>query len=380
MSGSDTGLMNALIAASQAPSDASRWGDMLAALSARFNATAACIHTPRSTIGDRSLFVDHGLPTHTVPDYVEYWSASDPWMAGAAEKEICVRTGECGIGRELCDWDDLGKLDYFHEFAAPTGVKGLLGMMVDDGTQPFAAPLTVIGLYRRPGLEEFSYQDKRVFESVHKPLQLALHAHWALGRSTEAGRTSLGLLDVLPKPLMVLSHGGEVLYANAAGAALLSQNDWAGTHNGKLVRLGRLDAEAVTASLQQVRMGLLQTHLLWKRGADDLGASATARLVPLEESNACRLAWPTAVALLMIDEPQDDHQARRLEQIARQYGLTDAEMRVIAALAEGARPSEFAERHCVSIHTVRTHLRNIFDKTGLRRQSDLIRLAGMPRS
>ena len=380
MSGSDIGLMNALIAASQAPSDASRWADALAALSARFDATAACIHTPLNTTGDRSLFVDHELPTHTVPDYVDYWSAKDPWMAGSIKNEICVRTGECGIGRELCDWDELEKLDYFHEFAAPTGVKGLLAMIADDGTQPFAAPFTVIALYRRPGLDEFSHQDKRVFESVHRPLQLALHAHWALGRSTEAGRTSLGLLDVLPKPLMVLSQGGEILYANTAGAALLSRDDWAGTHNGKLVRLGKLDAEAVAASLRQVRMGLLQTHMLWKRMSNDLGASATARLVPLEESNACRLAWPTAVALLMIDEPQDDHQAGRLAQIARQYGLTDAETRVIAALAEGARLSEFAERHGISIHTVRTHLRNIFDKTGLRRQSELIRLAGAPRS
>ncbi|MBB1604427.1 hypothetical protein A9977_30800 [Variovorax sp. UMC13] len=180
------GLMNAVIAASRAASDAARWSDMLTALCRRFDATAACLHTPRSATPDRALFVDHGLPTHTVPDYVEYWSPRDPWMAGALQKDICVRTGECGIGRELCDWDTLYTLDYFHEFAAPTGVKGLLAMIVDDGSRPAAAPFTVIGLYRRPGLEEFSHQDKRVFESVHAPLQLALHAHWALGRGRDA--------------------------------------------------------------------------------------------------------------------------------------------------------------------------------------------------
>ncbi|WP_219218552.1 helix-turn-helix transcriptional regulator [Variovorax boronicumulans] len=379
MASSDMGLMNAVIAASRAASDVSRWDDMLAALCLRFDATAACIHTPRSKAPDRSLFVDHGLPTHTVPDYVEYWSSRDPWMAGAVQKNICVRTGECGIGRELCDWDDLHRLDYFHEFAAPTGVKGLLGMIVDDGSTPSAAPLTVIGLYRRPGLEEFSHQDKRVFESVHAPLQLALQAHWALGRARESGRASQALLDVIPKPLMVLSHSGEVLHANAAGAALLSQNVWAGVRHGKLVRLGQLDAYAVAASLQHVRLGLLQTHVLWKHGADELGASATARLVPLEENNACRVAWPQAVALLLIDEPQEDPQARRMERIAAQYRLTQAERRLADALVDGLTLAEFAERHGISVHTVRTHLRNIFDKTGLSRQADLIRLAGVPR-
>jgi DNA-binding CsgD family transcriptional regulator len=45
-------------------------------------------------------------------------------------------------------------------------------------------------------------------------------------------------------------------------------------------------------------------------------------------------------------------------------------------LSEGARPAQVAERCGISINTVRTHLRNIFDKTGVRRQSELIRLLG----
>lgn len=379
MASSDMGLMNAVIAASRAASDATRWTDMLTALCRRFDATAACLHTPRSATPDRALFVDHGLPTHTVPDYVEYWSPRDPWMAGALQKDICVRTGECGIGRELCDWDTLDTLDYFHEFAAPTGVKGLLAMIVDDGSRPAAAPFTVIGLYRRPGLEEFSRQDQRVFASVHAPIQLALHAHWALGRGQEAGRASQALLDRIPKPMMVLSGSAEVLHANAEGTALLSREVWAGTRHGRLVRLGQLDAQAVAGSLRQVGQGVLQTHVLWEHGADALNASATARLVPLEESHACRTAWPQAVALLLIDEPQQDHQARRLDRIAAQYRLTEAELRLTGALVDGMTLGAFAEHHGVSVHTVRTHLRNIFDKTGLHRQADLIRLAAAPR-
>jgi DNA-binding CsgD family transcriptional regulator len=374
MAGWDSGLMGAVVAASQAASDASRWQEMLAALCQRFDATAACVHTPYNTVGERALFVDHGLPTHTLPDYVSYWSPKDPWMAGAAAKGICVHDGEVGIGRELVDWDTLDTMDYFHEFAAPTGVKGLLAMIVDDGAQSFVAPFTVIGLYRRPGLEEFSFQDKRAFETVHAPLQLALHAHWALKRTVEAERDTLDLLDAVPKPLMLLARDARVLHANAAAAGLLARNEWVGTRYGMLVRMGQLGADAVEASLRLVGQGQLQTHALWKPGPGPISRRAAARLVPLAERNATRLSWPDAVALLMIDEPEALSPERRLAQVAVQFRLSPMELKLMQALMQGDTLARFGERQSIAISTVRSHLNHIFEKTGARRQADLIRL------
>ncbi|GEM_PF-1385483 len=373
----DAGLNPAIAAACAAATDASRWETMLEALCERFGATAAAIHTPRGAPAGKPLFVDIGLPQHTVPDYIDYWSQRDPWFAGAATKEICVRTGECGIGRELCEWSELERMDYYHEFAAPTGVHGLLAMIVDDGSRPAQAPLTAIGLYRRPGLEEFSYQDKRAFEAAHKPLQLALHAHWSLVRSTPVEKATADAFDVVPKPLVVLAATGAILHANVAAAALLSRSDWIGIRNGKLARLGQLGPEAVEASLREVARGLIQTHVLWTPETARPSAPAIARLVPLDEGNACRLAWPHAVALLMVEEPPEREASdRRLEALALQYRLTPSELQLVVQLSEGARPAQVAERCGISINTVRTHLRNIFDKTGVRRQSELIRLLG----
>jgi len=374
MGSSDSGLMKAVVAASRAASDSSHWGSFLSALCDRFDATAACIHTPRDPVGKWSLFSDVGLPRHTVPDYIEHWSARDPWMAGAASREICVRTGECGIGRELCDWDELERMDYFHEYAAPTGVKGLLAMIVDDGSASSVAPMTVIGLYRRPGLEEFSYQDKRVFESVHAPLQLALHTHWSLRRNLETERISTALVDVNPQPLFVLSQTGELLYANPAGQALLAQGEWIDARTGKLARLGQLEAAEVSASMARAQLGQIQTHSLLRMRTDSLRISATARFVPLGIDNPARWAWPRAATLLTIDLGHDDHQSRRIAQIAMQFKLTAAEARLLNALADGETPGGIAEHQAISVHTVRTHLSNIFGKTGLRRQADLIRL------
>lgn len=374
----DSGLTDAVLAASAAASDSTRWGDVLAALSRRFGATAAALHTPRPDSAERMLFADLGLPHDTISDYTGYWSAKDPWFAAAGVNRAFLRNGDCSIGRELCDWPELERLEYYNEFAGPTGVHGLIGLLVDDGRQPAKSPLTVIGLYRQPGLEEFSEDDRRALRSVHAPLQLALHAHWAMARVKEADQAAADAFAAVPTPLLVLDGDGMVLHANPAGVAMLARDEWVGTQNGRVVRLGQMIAGEMSASLRRVVEGVLQTHVIWPFGASShpVGTSAVARLVPLAEDNACRLTWPDAAALLLIDEPDPRQHDQRMSGLARRYGLTQAETRLLARLAQGTRPADIALQSEVSIHTVRAHLRSLFDKTGVRRQSELVRLVG----
>jgi DNA-binding CsgD family transcriptional regulator len=66
---------------------------------------------------------------------------------------------------------------------------------------------------------------------------------------------------------------------------------------------------------------------------------------------------------------------RIVQRVRRLYGLTVAEARVMAALALGGTVDSIAVDHRVSVSTVRSQVRSIFDKTGVNRQSDLVRLA-----
>lgn len=56
------------------------------------------------------------------------------------------------------------------------------------------------------------------------------------------------------------------------------------------------------------------------------------------------------------------------------YELTDTEARVTQALMSGRRVEDITEDFGVSVNTVRTHLKKIFNKTGVSSQADLIRL------
>ena len=84
------------------------------------------------------------------------------------------------------------------------------------------------------------------------------------------------------------------------------------------------------------------------------------------------LPTQNAAAILFIHDPE--RQARvPVDVLRRSYGLTAAEARLAMILVEGQSLKEAADRCGVTHNTVRSQLKNIFIKTGVKRQGELIR-------
>ena len=62
------------------------------------------------------------------------------------------------------------------------------------------------------------------------------------------------------------------------------------------------------------------------------------------------------------------------ESIARHYKLTPTELRVLLAIVEVGGAPEVAEALGIAAGTVKTHLGRVYQKTGARRQADLVKL------
>ena len=84
--------------------------------------------------------------------------------------------------------------------------------------------------------------------------------------------------------------------------------------------------------------------------------------------------WPRAAAaeyaLLLTEDPGPRQPA------APGLGrLSARERELVTLVAQGATNAQIADRLYISVHTVRSHLDRIRDKTGARRRADLTRLA-----
>lgn len=80
-----------------------------------------------------------------------------------------------------------------------------------------------------------------------------------------------------------------------------------------------------------------------------------------------------AIAAVFARKMEIDGQSRS-ELVARTFGLTPAELRVLVAIVEIGGVPKAAEALGVAETTVRTHLQRVFSKTGANRQADLVKL------
>jgi len=78
-------------------------------------------------------------------------------------------------------------------------------------------------------------------------------------------------------------------------------------------------------------------------------------------------------AAIFISDPEDSVEISP-EILSRLYDLTNAEARILNGLCQGKRLETLAEDLTVTVNTIRHHLKQVFRKTGTKRQSELIKL------
>lgn len=182
-------------------------------------------------------------------------------------------------------------------------------------------------------------------------------------------RTTLlqGLLDAIGKPLLVLAADRALIaFSDCARAAL---------HTCLIVRDGRVGGFAGAASdrfdvaFARARMGCGCDVAVVPSGAD---RPWRVHFAPLADAAWLASDFSRAAVLLTVDAPRSGCE---LTALARLYGLTSTEVRVLALLLDGRDTAAIAEEMRIAISTLRSHLKALFQKTQTRRQAELVRLA-----
>ncbi len=187
---------------------------------------------------------------------------------------------------------------------------------------------------------------------------------------TRARHTS-DALALIGLPAIVMNEAGKVLAANHLVEDLKAHLVWRADD-----RFALKDRDANTILQQAVAtIGSegdrpVRSFVLRSDGA---GAAMVAHVLPLRGS--ARDIFSRCAAVLVMT-PVTMPQAPSVELVQSLFDLTPTEARVARGIATGETVEQIAIGGGVSHHTVRTHLRAVFGKTGCRRQAEVAALLG----
>ncbi len=189
-------------------------------------------------------------------------------------------------------------------------------------------------------------------------------------------RTFEESFEALRVPVILVDDGAGTVHANGAAQDLFAKGDPIRSERGMLKSPSadtskRLEA-AIADSVPPANQGEPLGQVVYLPTAD--GNPAFAHVLPLRSGTARGRIEPRAVAAVFITLAADPS-TLPLQAWAAAFGLTQAEARVLELLIEGHSILDVATKLDVAPTTARTHLARLMEKTGVTRQTELIRLA-----
>jgi DNA-binding CsgD family transcriptional regulator len=356
---SERDLSSVVAAIYEAGIDFSRWPETLGMLAAVMDSPSAGI-ARQGPAPEQCWNIDHGVSDSFAGDYqAHYHSVNAVWQRAPATPAGSVHTDSMLIPRS-----ELTRTEFFQDFLRPQGIGGMIAAvaLLENGRQ------TVVTVRSH---REFDDQQIALYRLLTPHLQRAVQINIKLARAEINHAASMELLDRLEQAVLFVDENSTVLFANSAAETLMRAE--AGLWRQRGVLQGHVRSETADLHSAVVRCG--QAGLaggafvsLSRPGRHPLAVRVTPAPGELPAWLATRPA-----AILCVTDP--DHAAKPPPRLLQeQFGLTRAQAALAVEILEGDGIQAAADRLLISRATARTHLAQIFEKTGAHRQAELLRI------
>ena len=309
-----------------------------------------------------------GIEPHYTQLYFDKYVTLDPATGGhfLAEIEQPVAVADLMSPHEFLE------TRFYREWVRPQGLIDFVSAVLDKS----ATSVAMFGVFR-------SERDGVVDDEARQRMRLIVpHIRRAvlIGRmfdlkAAEAA-TFADTLDGLSVGMCLVDAGGRIVHANAAGYAIISVGDILRSVGGQLVardaqvdkKLREIFAAAGQGDAALGTMGIAVPLI----GKND--ERYVAHVLPLTSGARRRAGRTYTAAAALFVRKAALVVPSAFEVIGKTFKLTPTELRVLLAIVDVGGVPEVAEALGVASTTIRTHLARLFEKTGVTRQADLVKL------
>jgi DNA-binding CsgD family transcriptional regulator/PAS domain-containing protein len=273
---------------------------------------------------------------------------------------------------DLVPYEEFRRGRFYREWAQPQGWVDVASAVMEKS----ATSCTFLSVARHEASGLVDDEMRRRMALVIPHVRRALLIGKTLHHNQVQTACFSDILDGLSSGMILVDAHGRIVHANAAGNAIVESADFLRSICGRLV----VSDPPVNAALREILVAAgAGDAVLGIKGialpltAHD-GERYVAHVLPLT-SGARRIAGLAynAAAALFIRKATLEAFAPP-EVIGEMYKLTPTELRVLLAIVDIGGVPEVAAALGVAVTTIKTHLSRLFEKTGVARQADLVKL------
>ncbi len=346
------------------------WTAFLSNLSARLDASyvTMILRAPSPEQSWQVVFSGEARPV-IAETYNTFFYAVDPFVNLPIDRVMTVE--------EVVKEEDWLRSGIYQEFLSPLSVRYYLGADIGDCGEPCCR----FRVSRAASAGNFGKKERALCQLLLPHIKSAIRLRSLIDVAEAERMLYAGTLERLSVGAVILDKKGKILRTNHAAAAILAERDGLSTVNGVLQAAYGSENRELHALIERAIKGAtkgerastkpqLVSGMSLTRNSGKPNLGIVVRTAPLTEWSES----PERPAVIVII--RDIEQKLQASQgiLKRLYGLTPAESNLVLKLLEGLTVDEASERLHISRNTVRCQLRGIFAKTGVTRQTELMRL------
>lgn len=349
--------------------DPSRWSAVLVKSAHFVGGSAASVFAKDAK--SRSGIVYHtggDIDPHYTRLYFDKYVKFDPFMSAHVTAEI--EQPVCAA--DIMPFDEFRQTRIYQEWVQPQGWVDCVTAALDKSETGAA----LFGVFRRDEHGVVDDDTRWRMRQILPHIRRAVLIGRVIERKTAAAATFADTLDGLRAGVFLVDAAGRIVHANASGRALAAEGAVLRVADGRLVPADAHAARALSDIFAAAGHGDAAV------GIRGIAVPLTARdgeryaihVLPLTSGvRRCAGTRYAAVAAVLVRKATIEAPSLA-ETIARHYGLTPTELRVLLANIQTGGVAETADALGIGEATVKTHLHRVFGKTGAGRQADLVKL------
>jgi DNA-binding CsgD family transcriptional regulator/PAS domain-containing protein len=366
MKSGDAKIRDLIAAIYDAAGDAALWPPLLGELARLSQATSAGLIMHHSGLENYSVLADWQVDPEAATLYNRYYGPLDIWARGGRSKP----TGYVCTSQERCRLEQLRQTEFYCDFLSRFSIgHGMFGLVENSPTR-----WASLSLFRSSSNQAFDPQDLGILNQLMPHLRRAFLLHFRLSDLQAHSSGLAAALNMLSTGVIFVDSQGRVLLMNDFAETIIRRKEGLTVVNGKLGAIRHEETKALGQMIYTAARAECAAE--WSPGGTVFvsrtkGRQLSVTVAPVRNVDTGIGSRPAAV-LFVVDPDRAVEPPETLMKSV--YGLTEAESKLAIVLLDGCSLKAAADACTITHNTAKTHLKRIFEKTGVTRQSELVRL------